>query len=208
MANAPQPDASASQHWQRLRERKIAEASGKCQLCSDGGKMHLHHRTYARQGRERDDDVIVLCSVCHSIFHSRGNGKNLRRPKKNIRPESPVAKVKVEEWVGPDNVSKFQVSKIANFGTREEADCFAETLRASEGSGSGDEEFRRLLEIRPLVWTADEAAAVLLVKRDTVLNLYRVGLLNAIKVGKHLRFRPRDVEAFVESRGTDAESPD
>lgn len=50
---------------------------------------------------------------------------------------------------------------------------------------------------RAAVWTETEVASILRVKRGTVYTLYRCGDLEGVKVGKHLRFLPGAVRAFV-----------
>ncbi len=56
----------------------------------------------------------------------------------------------------------------------------------------------------PLLLTRDEVAATLQVPAETIDNLHRTGQLRAWKIGKHLRWRPADVRAFVEKLGDDA----
>ena len=54
-----------------------------------------------------------------------------------------------------------------------------------------------------LLMRCEDVARVLQVTPAAVENLHRMRSLTAIKVGKVLRWRPRDVEAFVESAGTE-----
>lgn len=49
-----------------------------------------------------------------------------------------------------------------------------------------------------LVLNAEGVAAMLCVSSETVQNLHRTHQLRGIKIGKHLRWRPKDIEAFVE----------
>ena len=68
----------SSPGWARRRERALAEALNRCQVCyagDDGGeaqRLDVHHRTYERLGHELPTDVIVLCSDCHDLFHKHG----------------------------------------------------------------------------------------------------------------------------------------
>lgn len=52
-----------------------------------------------------------------------------------------------------------------------------------------------------LVFTREQVAALLQVSEDTIANLHRTGQLRGVKIGKHLRWRPADVRAFVEGLG-------
>lgn len=53
----------------------------------------------------------------------------------------------------------------------------------------------------PLVMTKQQVAEALTVSEDTIENLHRVGQLRGVLIGKHLRWRPADVSAFVEGLG-------
>jgi 5-methylcytosine-specific restriction endonuclease McrA len=52
----------------RLAELKAADF--RCRLCyasKDDAQLEVHHRTYARLGREQVGDLITLCKECHHI---------------------------------------------------------------------------------------------------------------------------------------------
>lgn len=55
--------------WQATRFRALKRANNRCQYCGWRKGLHVHHRTYATRGCERDEDVIVLCSWCHESSH-------------------------------------------------------------------------------------------------------------------------------------------
>ena len=48
------------------------------------------------------------------------------------------------------------------------------------------------------LWNAGEVAAVLGVTEDCVKNLHRTYSLRGVLVGRNLRWRPRDVERYVQ----------
>lgn len=58
-------------HWQRVRREALTRAKGCCALCASKVKLEVHHRTYARRGRENPEDVIALCKNCHERFHDK-----------------------------------------------------------------------------------------------------------------------------------------
>jgi hypothetical protein len=60
-----------SEEWYALRKRKIKEAGGRCQMCSKGEPLHVHHRTYDNIFNEKLEDLIVLCKDCHEKFHDK-----------------------------------------------------------------------------------------------------------------------------------------
>ena len=59
-----------SNDWKQLRQLKLFEAKGRCQLCNSPKKpLNVHHRTYDRVFNELPEDLIVLCEQCHKKFH-------------------------------------------------------------------------------------------------------------------------------------------
>jgi 5-methylcytosine-specific restriction endonuclease McrA len=58
-----------SPEWEAKRRGRMALAQYRCEVCNTGRDLHVHHRTYARRGRELLEDLIVLCSECHALFH-------------------------------------------------------------------------------------------------------------------------------------------
>ena len=61
-----------SEVWRTRSEEAKKRAGYRCQICNRKGSLNTHHRTYARLGSERDEDLIVLCATCHKLFHSAG----------------------------------------------------------------------------------------------------------------------------------------
>jgi hypothetical protein len=53
--------------WRRLRLQVIERAHGWCEHCAELPAEEVHHKTYARLGREHLDDLEALCSACHEI---------------------------------------------------------------------------------------------------------------------------------------------
>lgn len=57
-------------HWQALTRKKRQAAGYKCEQCGcDDERLDTHHLTYERIGRERMEDLIVLCESCHREEH-------------------------------------------------------------------------------------------------------------------------------------------
>jgi hypothetical protein len=67
----PYGEYLVSTQWLMRREAKLAAASYRCQICNEPGELQVHHRTYERRGNEHDADLIVLCAVCHGLYHNR-----------------------------------------------------------------------------------------------------------------------------------------
>jgi len=70
----------ASDHWKEMVELYRRE---KCFCCGRKKKLHLHHNTYDRLGKELATDFITVCKECHSRIH-----KLVERPGSPIRLES------------------------------------------------------------------------------------------------------------------------
>lgn len=78
-----------SKPFKELREKVLERENYKCQFCgrsieeiADNKKITLqvHHRSYDNLGKcngEEEQDLVVLCSVCHRACHSAKS--NLRR---------------------------------------------------------------------------------------------------------------------------------
>jgi len=61
-----------SPHWQEVRKRALERAGHRCSVCSRKSDLNVHHNTYENLGRERDEDVTVLCRECHELFYRQG----------------------------------------------------------------------------------------------------------------------------------------
>lgn len=61
-----------SKHW-RLFKKRFRESSfytGICFICGNTVKLHHHHTTYVRLGKELLSDIVLLCgSKCHRNVH-------------------------------------------------------------------------------------------------------------------------------------------
>jgi 5-methylcytosine-specific restriction endonuclease McrA len=60
--------------WRSLRLKILARDRYICQLCGKRKATEVHHLTYERIGRELENDLISLCSICHRIL-TRTNQK-------------------------------------------------------------------------------------------------------------------------------------
>jgi 5-methylcytosine-specific restriction endonuclease McrA len=75
----------SSNHWRELRTRfylsKLVNRINGCICCTycskSGIKLNLHHRTYKRLGKERLNDLVLICDDCHDRIHKAFKGKGL-----------------------------------------------------------------------------------------------------------------------------------
>jgi len=73
-----------SREW-RMRRKLVLELWGhRCCLCYSGEDLQVHHRTYARIGRELTTDLIVLCRDCHKRHHLSARIEGFAQPPKYI----------------------------------------------------------------------------------------------------------------------------
>jgi len=66
--------------WKNRREKILRDRGQKCEICSSGKKINVHHNNYAKRGTELDSDLIVLCRECHHLFHSERKGGVAKKP--------------------------------------------------------------------------------------------------------------------------------
>jgi tetratricopeptide (TPR) repeat protein len=62
-----------SRPWMRKRDKRKKIDNSKC-VCGRGEsdmKLHVHHQTYERVGKEVLSDLIILCEQCHEKCHSQ-----------------------------------------------------------------------------------------------------------------------------------------
>lgn len=52
-------------HWVSLRERKLKQSGYQCERCKREDTLQVHHKTYERRGKEKLEDLEVLCDECH-----------------------------------------------------------------------------------------------------------------------------------------------
>lgn len=56
----------SSDEWRSRRARRIAANRARCEWCGwMADRLELHHKTYERLGREREEDLELLCPDCH-----------------------------------------------------------------------------------------------------------------------------------------------
>jgi 5-methylcytosine-specific restriction endonuclease McrA len=58
-----------SKTWRGVRRWKLERAGWKCERCGSTRQLQAHHKHYRSLGRERLDDLEVLCESCHKHHH-------------------------------------------------------------------------------------------------------------------------------------------
>lgn len=62
-----------SPEWARKKEEYYSKHPRKCQICNTEKRIHLHHKTYERLGKEEDNDLVPLCAAHHERLHEEHN---------------------------------------------------------------------------------------------------------------------------------------
>lgn len=80
----PYPEYLKSDHWRRVRGAMLIAHSARCQGAKCEGfdsywmgsedYLHVHHVSYKNRGRERFEDLRLICKDCHKDAH---NGKDV-----------------------------------------------------------------------------------------------------------------------------------
>lgn len=61
-----------SDAWKEIRETALVHYGRACVRCRSTVGLHVHHKSYKRHGgRERMEDLEVVCRVCHKEFHTK-----------------------------------------------------------------------------------------------------------------------------------------
>lgn len=71
LAAMPYQEYLQTPEWKETRKAALEHAHHRCQICNSSERLNVHHRTYERRGRERSDDLIVLCNSCHALYHGK-----------------------------------------------------------------------------------------------------------------------------------------
>lgn len=116
--------------WFAKRKEIISQRGSKCEICGSTKKIHVHHKTYARMGNEKPEDLQVVCASCHSEIHGRDltqyKGAKIiklepKKPKKVKKPKTGKKKPKKKYVWDKKEKSKIsqQRRKFLPQGTKE-----------------------------------------------------------------------------------------
>ena len=62
-------DYLSSDQWRFTRKKALSRSEHKCEYCGSTERLQVHHLSYKHIGRERPEDLIVLCGSCHTKIH-------------------------------------------------------------------------------------------------------------------------------------------
>ena len=61
-------DYLKTEYWKRTTNMKKLNRS--CAICGSYKNLETHHLTYNNIGKEKGDDLRVLCHRCHQLVHT------------------------------------------------------------------------------------------------------------------------------------------
>jgi phage terminase large subunit GpA-like protein len=61
-----------SDHWNKIKRkyRMSRKRPQHCWCCGSKNNLQLHHKTYKRLGKEKLNDLLLICDECHSQLHN------------------------------------------------------------------------------------------------------------------------------------------
>jgi len=57
-------------HWQEIRRQIFKKRGHRCQICGLPKGRVVHHLTYENLYDEKDEDLLVVCPLCHLWIHT------------------------------------------------------------------------------------------------------------------------------------------
>lgn len=91
--------------WQRRRTRALERANDTCERCGTWTRrLEVHHVRYDNLGNEEDDDLVVLCDICHAwaewhkdMFAIENGGGHMRLEEAGHPPYRPLVDMDIQE---------------------------------------------------------------------------------------------------------------
>lgn len=60
-----------SPEWSAIRKRKLKQGRYRCFRCWNKDRLDVHHLRYPKRGKERMNDLRLLCRSCHRKVHNK-----------------------------------------------------------------------------------------------------------------------------------------
>jgi 5-methylcytosine-specific restriction endonuclease McrA len=65
------PVRLSARSYEDLRERMLRRDDSRCQFCGSMTSLEVHHQQFrSHSGEDSEDNLITLCTNCHSSIHS------------------------------------------------------------------------------------------------------------------------------------------
>lgn len=60
-----------SNAWRSRRKQALRMGHNRCAMCGSTTSLQVHHLTYKHLGHELDNELVVLCVLCHRKVHNQ-----------------------------------------------------------------------------------------------------------------------------------------
>lgn len=60
-----------SNAWRSRRKQALRIGHNRCDICGSTTSLQVHHLTYKHLGHELDNELVVLCALCHRKVHNQ-----------------------------------------------------------------------------------------------------------------------------------------
>ena len=58
--------------YERLRQQVLHRDGWRCQSCGTTSNLEIHHKQFrSHSGHDSEENLITLCSTCHSSVHGQ-----------------------------------------------------------------------------------------------------------------------------------------
>ena len=102
----PAKDHPNPKHWAHVRRIALLRDGKACRSCwksaKDGHSIECHHRHYNNWGRERPEDVVILCDRCHDLIKSDIRQARREFQKTIFQPSTPALTLIYEPYLKTD----------------------------------------------------------------------------------------------------------
>ena len=102
----PEKDHPNPRHWAHVRRIALLRDGKACRSCwksaKDGHSIECHHRHYDNWGRERPEDVVILCDRCHDLIKSDIRQARREFQKTIFQPSTPALTLIHEPYLKTD----------------------------------------------------------------------------------------------------------
>lgn len=63
-----------SPEWFKRTESVRARNRGICECCNMRQGSCVHHRSYENLGKEKEEELLHVCEICHNMIHKKKKG--------------------------------------------------------------------------------------------------------------------------------------
>lgn len=88
-----------SKKWAIRRFKIFKRDDFECRICGSKKIIQVHHRTYERLKKERDEDLITVCKTCHDKITFHNNGHRRTQSEREDFLNGMLQRVELVKWL-------------------------------------------------------------------------------------------------------------